>query len=124
MAGVSDITPVIQKPLCIMKKEQLKPILRDFLKGMCNEWFEDRNLLKTLGNALIEANVNKYDNILSMFENDEGDIDVNSILSNMEPIQIDLSKYSPLLPQRILLITKEDIDRLLKDVNQGQEGYI
>lgn len=107
-----------------MKKEQLKPILRDFLKGMCNEWFEDRNLLKTLGNALIEANVNKYDNILSMFENDEGDIDVNSILSNMEPIQIDLSKYSPLLPQRILLITKEDIDRLLKDVNQGQEGYI
>ena len=40
-----------------MKKEQLKPILGDFLKKMMGEWFPDKPLVKGLGISLIDANI-------------------------------------------------------------------
>ena len=97
-----------------MKKEDLKPKLQAFLHQMMSEWFPDKNVLRGLGNALIDANVNKYDNILDMFADESGNIDVEAIIKNMDDtIEIDLQSLSPILPNRILLITKNDLWRLI-----------
>ena len=97
-----------------MKKENLKPKLQAFLHQMMSEWFPDKNVLRGLGNALIDANVNKYDNILDMFADEKGEIDVEGIIKNMDDtIEIDLQRLSPILPNRILLITKNDLMRML-----------
>lgn len=100
-----------------MNKTDLKPILKDFLHKMMGEWFNDRKYLISLGNALIDANINKYDNILDMFADENGEMDIDGLLNNLsetleEPIKIDLQKFHPLLPNRILLITKQDINYL------------
>lgn len=104
-----------------MTKDELKPILKDFLTGMMNDWFSDKPLWKTLGNSLITANINKYDNVLDMFADENGDIDVQGILNSIgdtmeDAYKIDLQQFSPLLPNRILLISKEDIKNLLSSV--------
>jgi hypothetical protein len=90
---------------------------------MMNEWFDDKPLFKTLGNSLINANINKYDNVLDMFADENGDIDVEDILNNIgntmeESYKIDLQQFSPLLPNRILLISKEDINNLLTSIQR------
>lgn len=106
-----------------MKKDDLKPILKDFLGKMMNEWFDDKPLWKSLGNSLINANINKYDNVLDMFADENGNIDVEGILNNIgntmeESYKIDLQQFSPLLPNRILLISKEDINNLLTSIQR------
>lgn len=97
-----------------MKKEDLKPKLQAFLHQMMSEWFPDKNVLRGFGNALIDASINKYDNILDMFADEKGEIDVEGIIKNMDDtIEIDLQSLSPILPNRILLITKNDLMRML-----------
>ena len=108
-----------------MTKDDLKPVLKSFLTKMMNEWFDDKPLLRTLGNSLIEANINKYDNILDMFANEHGDIDIEGILNNIgdameDSFKIDLQEYSPLLPSRILLISKSDIKNLIASLHEKQ----
>ena len=96
-----------------MKKEDLKPKLQAFLREMMSEWFADKSFLKGLGIALVDANVNKYDSILDMFADENGEIDVEGIIKNMDDrIEIDLQSLSPILPNRILLITKSDLWKL------------
>ena len=81
---------------------------------MMSEWFPDKNVLRGLGNALIDANVNKYDSILDMFADENGEIDVEGIIKNMDDkIEIDLQSLSPILPNRILLIMKSDLLKML-----------
>lgn len=104
-----------------MTKDELKPILKDFLTGMMNDWFSDKPIWKTLGNSLITANINKYDNVLDMFADEHGNIDVEGIINNIgdameDSFKIDLQEFSPLLPNRILLISKQDIKNLLSSV--------
>lgn len=98
-----------------MKKEDLKPKLQAFLRQMMSEWFADKSFLKGLGIALVDANVNKYDSILDMFADENGEIDVEGIIKNMDDrIEIDLQSLSPILPNRILLITKSDLWQLTR----------
>lgn len=106
-----------------MTKDELKPILKDFLTNMMNGWFSDKPIWKTLGNTIINANINKYDSILDMFADEHGDIDVEDILNNIgdameESFKIDLQEFSPLLPNRILLISKDDIKSLLTSLQR------
>lgn len=109
-----------------MKKEQLKPVLKDFLHKMMESWLGDKPLWKSLGNSIIDANVNKYDNVLDMFADENGDIDVQGILNNVgesmeNAYQIDLQQFSPILPNRVLLISKEDIKQLLAALNDEKQ---
>lgn len=108
-----------------MTKDELKPILQAFLTDMMESWFSDRPLVKTLGNSLIKANVNKYDNVLDMFADENGNIDIEDILNSVgdtmeDAYKIDLEQFSPLLPRRILLISKEDIKSLLQTIHEKQ----
>ena len=92
-------------------------MVSDFLKRMMEGWFPDKPFIKGLGLSLIDANINKYDTLLELFEDEKGNIDVKGIIENMgglnDPIKIDLRQYSPMLPNRTLLITKEDLEDLL-----------
>lgn len=101
-----------------MKIEYFKPVLKDFLIGMMGEWFADKNLFKTLGIALIEANYNKFDNMLNLFSNENGEIDIE-IINTIDPedLKINLGKISPLLPNRTLLVTKEDLNQLYQKLS-------
>lgn len=106
-----------------MTKDELKPIIKDFLTDMMDGWFGDKPLLKTLGNSLINANINKYDNLIDMFADENGNIDIEGILTNIgntmeESYKIDLQEFSPLLPNRILLISKDDIKSLLTSLQR------
>ena len=97
-----------------MKRNELKPVIGDFLKGMMEDWFPDMPLFKGIGLAIIEANINKYDFLIEMFEDENGDINIDSLRRNIpsNEIKIDLKKFSSILPNRIIIITPNDIDRL------------
>lgn len=99
-----------------MTKKELKPVVGDFLKGMMEDWFPDMPFVKGIGLSLIDANINKFDNIIEMFADENGDIDIENLRKNIPntELKIDLKKYSPLLPNRTLLITKNDMERLFK----------
>lgn len=109
-----------------MKREQFKTVISDFLRNRMEEWFPDKPFIKGLGLSLIDANINKYDTLLELFEDEKGDIDVKGIIENIgsldEPFKIDLRQYGSLLPNRTLLITQADINELLNNVKQREKG--
>ena len=88
---------------------------------MMSQWFNDKPFIKGLGISIIDANINKMDNLIELFENENGDIDVHGVINNIsdinEPIKIDLTTISPLLPSRVLLITKDDFHDFLRYVD-------
>ena len=107
-----------------MKREEFKSILGQFLRKMMGDWFPDKPFIKGLGISLVDANINKYDSLIEMFEDEKGEIDVYGIIENIgdslnEPFKIDLRQYSPLLPNRTLLITKEDLNELITKLTNG-----
>lgn len=107
-----------------MKREEFKSILGQFLRKMMGDWFPDKPFIKGLGISLVDANINKYDSLIEMFEDEKGEIDVYGIIENIgdslnEPFKIDLRQYSPLLPNRTLLITKEDLNELFTKLTNG-----
>ena len=64
------------------------------------------------------------DGLIEMFVDEKGEIDVYGIIENIgdslnEPFKIDLRQYSPLLPNRTLLITKEDLNELFANLTNG-----
>lgn len=97
-----------------MTKKELKPILADFLRNMMEDWFPDMPFVKGIGLSLVDANINKYDYLFEMFEDDKGNIDIANLRKNIpnSQLRIDLKKISPLLPNRILIIGENDIDKL------------
>ena len=109
-----------------MKRNEFKSVVSDFLVNMLGQWFPDKPFVKGLGISLVNANINKYDTLLELFEDENGEIDIKGIVENMgdiiEPLKIDLRQYSPLLPNRTLLITKDDFNELLKYADQRQNG--
>lgn len=99
-----------------MTKKELKPIVGDFLRGMMEDWFPDMPIVKGIGLSLVDANINKFDNVIEMFEDENGNIDIENLRNNIPSteIRISLKELSPILPNRTLLITKNDMDRLFK----------
>ena len=104
-----------------MKRDNFKKALSSYMKKLLNNWFPDKPFIKGMGMSIVDANINKMDNLFQLFEDNEGNIDVNGLINNLsdinEPIKIDLATISPLLPNRVLLITKEDIHDFINYVN-------
>lgn len=104
-----------------MKRNDFKKATSGFLKRMMSQWFNDKPFIKGLGISIIDANINKMDNLIELFENENGDIDVHGMINNIsdinEPIKIDLTTISPLLPSRVLLVTKDDFNDFLRYVD-------
>lgn len=97
-----------------MTKKELKPIVGDFLKNMMEDWFPDMPFVKGIGLSLVDANINKFDNIIEMFADENGNIDIQNLRNNIPSteLRLNLRELSPILPSRTLLITKNDMDRL------------
>lgn len=107
-----------------MKKAQVKDIVSKKLIRLMGDWFGDRPLFQALGITIIQTNVNKFDGLLDMLTDENGDVNVKDLVNNLgtsleQDMTIDLTTLSPYLPNRIIIITKNDIkeiiDELLKD---------
>ena len=107
-----------------MKRNEFKTVTSAFMKKLLNSWFPDKPFVKGLGMSVVDANINKMDNLIELFEDENGEIDIKGIVHNLsdmnEPIKIDLTQISPLLPSRVLLITKDDFNDFLTYANQEQ----
>lgn len=108
-----------------MKKEELKDNLHKGLYGLVDEWFDGSNLPDTLFNGMaktvISSNINKFDGYMELITNENGDIMTDDLINNVvnqlpEKIEIDLKQYInlPFVPNKILILTKNDITQIIK----------
>lgn len=107
-----------------MKIQEFKTVVSDFLKGMIEQWFPDKVLVKGLALTLVDANVNKFDNLISLFADENGEIDIDALVNNLgdtleKDMSFDLTEFSPYLPKRILIIGKDDIRGLIETMKKG-----
>ena len=103
-----------------MQTSEAKAVIVKHLNKLITEWFGDKPLIQAIAKTALQANLNKYDTILEMLTNEKGELMANELFNNlgiMNGYQIDLTTISPLLPNRIVLITKEDIESLIRDLN-------
>lgn len=104
-----------------MNKNEIKDIISKKIITLMRDWFSDKPLIQALGITIVQTNVNKFDGLLDMLTNDEGEINVDALIENLGPIveqdyTIDLTTISPLLPKRVLIISKEDIKAIINEI--------
>lgn len=101
-----------------MTKKEFKCIFQQYAKNMIDKWFDTNslndNICKALAYTLINANIDKYDKYLDYVCDANGMIQLNTfmdaLIENYMPYQIDLTKYNiPFLPNKILLVGKQDL---------------
>lgn len=104
-----------------MKTNEAKQVIVKHLNRLIVEWFGDKPLIQAIAKTALQANINKYDNLLEMLTDEKGNLLVNELINNLginNGYEIDLSTISPLLPNRIVIINKSDIDNLLAELNK------
>lgn len=104
-----------------MKIDDVKGIVYKHIDKLISEWFGDKPLFKGLAKTVLQANINKYDYLLEMITDKDGNILIDELVNNMgdaieKGYEIDLTNISPLLPNRILLVSKEDIQALINEL--------
>lgn len=97
-----------------MKKSELKTRLIKGINKMVDEWFDDNLFFNGIAHTIVKANQNKFDNIIDLITDENDDVLVDDIINYMtDDIQIDLTKYSSLLPNKILILSKEDVKQII-----------
>lgn len=104
-----------------MNKTQIKDIISKKIITLMRDWFSDKPLIQALGITIVQTNVNKFDGLLDMLTDEEGNVNVDGLVDNLGSIldsdyTIDLTTISPYLPSRILIISKEDINGLINEI--------
>ena len=104
-----------------MNKIEIKNTISNKLITLMREWFPDKPLIQAVGITIIQTNVNKFDGLLDMLTMDDGTINIDALVENLGPIleqdyTMDLTTISPLLPKRVLIISKEDIKGLINEI--------
>lgn len=104
-----------------MNKNEIKDIISKKIITLMRDWFADKPLIQAIGITIVQTNVNKFDGLLDMLTNDEGEINVDALIENLGSIveqdyTIDLTTISPLLPKRVLIISKEDIKAIINEI--------
>lgn len=104
-----------------MKVQEFKTVLTQHLDKLIGEWFSDKPLFNAIAKTAVKANINKFDGLLDMLTDEQGDLLVEELVNNLgdaveRGYEIDLTEISTLLPKRVLLISKEDIQSLLGDI--------
>lgn len=104
-----------------MKKEEFKLKTINYINKLIDNWFDTNtlqdNLARSFAKTIVKANQNKYDNIIDMLTDEKGNVLVEDLLNNFNlsnNIEMDLTKYSSFLPNKILLLTQEDINEFKK----------
>ena len=104
-----------------MQLNDFKQVITKHLNRLICEWFSDVPLIQALGKTIIKANINKYDNLLELLTDENGDIMVEELINNLNirnGYEIDLTTISPLLPNRVIIISRTDIDAIIDDLNR------
>ena len=103
-----------------MDKQQLTDALIAHLNKLIDGWFDINTLQDKMTRAIaktaLNANKGKIASLLDLITDDNGNILISDLLSNFgdgNDIQIDLTKISPLLPPKVLIIGKSDIEELI-----------
>lgn len=102
-----------------MQTSKVKTVISNHLNKLIGEWFQDKPLIQAFAKTALQANINKFDNILEMLTDEKGNLMIDELINNLgikNGYEIDLTTISPLLPSRILIITKEDINTLINDL--------
>jgi hypothetical protein len=104
-----------------MNKIEIKNTISNKLITLMRDWFPDKPLIQAVGITIIQTNVNKFDGLLDMLTMDDGTINIDALVENLGPIleqdyTMDLTTISPLLPKRVLIISKEDIKGLINEI--------
>ena len=107
-----------------MTKVEIKNIISKKIITLMRDWFADKPLIQALGITIVQTNVNKFDGLIDMLTNENGEVNIDALIENMGTIlendyTIDLTTISPLLPKRVLIISKEDIKALINEI-KGQ----
>ena len=108
-----------------MKKGELKMIITNHLNKQIDMWFDSNtlqdNIARTFAKTMVKANQNKFDNIIDMLTDENGDVLVDDLLDNFEfqDISIDLTQYSSLLPRKILIFSRSDFEELKNAIKKG-----
>ena len=104
-----------------MNKTQIKDIISTKIITLMRDWFNDKPLIQAIGITIVQTNVNKFDGVLDMLTDEEGNVNVDGLIDNLGGIldndyTIDLTTISPYLPSRILIISKDDIKGLISEI--------
>lgn len=108
-----------------MKKGELKMIITNHLNKQIDGWFDTNtlqdNIARTFAKTMVKANQNKFDNVIDMLTDENGDVLVDDLLNNFEfqDFTIDLTQYSSLLPRKILIFSKSDFEQLKNAIKKG-----
>ena len=108
-----------------MKKGELKIKVSNYFNKQIDEWFDTNtlqdNIARTFAKTIVKANQNKFDNIIDMLTDENGDVLVDDLLNNFEfkDFTIDLTQYSSLLPRKILIFSKSDFEQLKNAIKKG-----
>lgn len=104
-----------------MQINDFKQVITKHFNRLISEWFSDMPLIQALAKTIIKANINKFDNLLELLTDENGDIMVEELLNNLNirnGYEIDLTTISPLLPARVVIISRSDIDAIIEELNQ------
>lgn len=109
-----------------MTKSQLKDIVSKKIITLLGEWFNDKPLIQAFAITAVQTNINKFDSIINIITDENGDVNVNQLVENLgeylkKDYNIDLTTISPLLPRRILIISKQDIKSLVDELLTTQK---
>lgn len=113
-----------------MTISEFKIRLHETLNGFIDTYFGEATMADKLINStmkiLVKTNINKFDGILGMFADENGSINANEIIEEYsrqigtDGLRIDIRDYihndfiKGLMPEKMLLIRKEDFQRMLQ----------
>ena len=104
-----------------MKKAEIKTLISNKLIRLMGEWFEGKPLYQALGITIVQTNVNKFDSLIDMLTDEEGNVKMDLLIENLgeyveKDYTIDLTTISPYLPQRTIILSKNDIKEIIDEV--------
>jgi hypothetical protein len=104
-----------------MNKAQIKDIISKKIITLMRDWFGDKPLIQAIGITIVQTNVNKFDGLIDMMTDENGEVNTDVLIENLGTIleqdyTIDLTTISPLLPKRILIISKSDIQSVVNEI--------
>lgn len=112
-----------------MKIAEFKLRVINGINGLINDYFGSLTMTDKFINAtlklLVKQNSNKYDHVLNMFADENGEINSNDIISvysdmiGDEGLTFDLRDYvgseiGRFMPNKVLIIKKEDLIKIMK----------
>lgn len=104
-----------------MNKNAIKDIISKKIITMMRDWFSDKPLVQALGITIVQTNLNKFDGLLDILTDEQGNVNIDGLIDNLGDIvkqdyTIDLTTISPYLPSRVLIISRQDIESLINEI--------